>query len=194
MAVDAGFAADQFAQPGTARLAATVMTHGTTSRNALEISDELQLLGGQLNASSNLDLTLVFLSALKAKLDASLALFADVVLNPSFPEPDFRRMQQLQLAAIEQEKAQPYGMALRVLPPILYGSDHSYGTPFTGSGTLASVSALKRDDIAGFHRTWFRPNNATLVIAGDTTLAEIKPKLEALFGKVESGERSGKAY
>ena len=183
MAVDAGFAADQFAQPGTARLAATVMTHGTTSRNALEISDELQLLGGQLNASSNLDLTLVFLSALKAKLDASLALFADVVLNPSFPEPDFRRMQQLQLAAIEQEKAQPYGMALRVLPPILYGRDHSYGTPFTGSGTIASVSALKRDDIAGFHRTWFRPNNATLVIAGDTTLAEIKPKLEALFGK-----------
>jgi zinc protease len=182
LAVDAGFSADQLSLPGTARLAATLMTHGTATRNALEISDELQLLGAQLSASSNLDLSLVFLSALKSKLDASLNLFADVVLNPSFPEADFRRIQQLQLAAIEQEKAQPYGMALRVFPPILYGSEHAYGTAFTGSGTVKSVTALKRGDVEEFHRRWFRPNNTTLVIAGDTTLEEIKPKLEALFG------------
>ena len=187
LTVDAGFAADQLAVPGTARLSASLLTSGTAKRDALSISDELQSLGAQLSANSNLDFTEVFLSALKSKLDESLDLYADVILNPLFPETDFKRQQNLQLAAIEQEKAQPFGMALRVLPPILYGHDHGYGTPFTGSGTAQSVASLTREDIARFHDTWFYPNNATLIVVGDTTLEEIKPKLEELFAGWKPG-------
>jgi zinc protease len=181
LTLDAGFASDQLALPGTARLSAAMLVNGTTTRDALAISEELQSLGAQLSANSNLDLTQVFLSALKSKLDESLDLFADVILNPSFPETDFKRQQHLQLATIEQEKAQPYGMALRVLPPILYGPGHGYATPFTGSGAAESVAKLTRDDIVKFHDTWFRPNNATLIVVGDITVEEIKPKLEKLF-------------
>ena len=72
-----------------------------------------------LSAGSNLDFTTVFLSALKAKLDESLDLYADVILNPAFPEADFKRQQSLQLAAIENEKSTPVQMALRVMPPLL---------------------------------------------------------------------------
>jgi zinc protease len=108
-------------------------------------------------------------------------------LNPSFPESDFLRQQHLQLATIEQEKAQPYGMALRVLPPILYGDGHGYATPFTGSGSAESVAKMTRDDVVHFHRTWFLPNNATLIVVGDTTVDEIKPKLEKLFSHWEPG-------
>jgi zinc protease len=187
LTLDAGFASDQLAHAGTARLSAAVLISGTATRDAMGISEELQSLGAQLTANSNLDLTQVFLSALKGKLYASLDLFADVILNPSFPESDFLRQQHLQLATIEQEKAQPYGMALRVLPPILYGHGHSYATPFTGSGTAESVAKLTRDDVVNFHRTWFRPNNATLIVVGDTTVDEIKPKLEKLFSHWEPG-------
>jgi zinc protease len=186
--VDAGYAADQFARPGTARLAGTLLTNGTKKRTALEISDETQLLGAVLTAGSNLDFSSVHLSALKANLDASLDLFADVVQNPAFPQADFKRQQALQLASIETEKATPVQMALRVMPPVLYGHDHAYGVPLTGSGTKETVSNLTRDDVEKFHKTWFLPNNSTLIVVGDTTMAEIKPKLEKLFANWKPGE------
>jgi zinc protease len=187
LAVDAGYAADHSAALGAASLAASLLVDGTKRRSALAISDEIQTLGARLNASSSLDSTSVFLSALKMKLDASLDLYADVILNPSFPQADFEREQRLQLAGIEQEKAEPIAIALRVLPPFLYGPSHAYGIPLTGSGTAPSVSKMTRDDIVRFHNQWFKPNNATLIIVGDTTLAEIKPKLEALFAAWKPG-------
>jgi zinc protease len=179
--VDSGYAADQFAAPGAARLASALITGGTARRSALQISEEVQSLGAQLSAGANLDLCTVSLSALKPALDESLDLFADVILNPVFPKADFDRQQQLQLAAIANEKATPLQMALRALPPILFGPEHAYGLPLTGSGTEESVTKLTRDDVAVFHRTWFKPNNAILVVVGDTTLAEIKPTLERLL-------------
>jgi zinc protease len=180
--VDAGYAADQSATPGTARLASGLLTGGTKRRSALEISEELQNLGAQLSTGSNLDMSTAYLSALKATLDESLDLFADIVLNPVFPQADFERQQQLQLAAIANEKVTPLQMALRALPPVLFGPEHAYGMPLTGSGTEESVRQLTRDDMVRFHQTWFRPSNATLVVVGDTTAAEIKPKLEQYFG------------
>jgi len=186
--VDAGYAADQFAAPGTASLAVDMMDEGTTRLNALQISDTLLQLGAQLGTGSQLDASRVFLSAMKEKLDPSLAIFADVILNPSFPQADFQRQQRQRLARIQREKVQPVQMALRVFPQLLYGSNHAYANPLTGSGTEQSVAQMTRADLARFHRTWFKPNNATLVIVGDVTLAEIQPKLERVFGRWQRGE------
>ena len=135
LVLDAGYAADQSALPGTAQAIAALLTGGTKTRTALQISDEQGMLGAQLGASSNLDVTTVRLSALKAKLDPSLALYADVILNPAFPQEDFARQQKLQLAAIQREKVTGIAMGLRVLPALLYGKGHSYGNSLTGSGT-----------------------------------------------------------
>ena len=132
---DAGYAADQFASPGTANLAMKMMDEGTTTRNALQISEELAMLGANLSTGSNLDMSTVSLSALKANLDASLAIYADVVLKPSFPKEDFDRLQKQTIAGIQREKTQPIQMGLRVLPKLLYGNDHAYSPPLTGSGT-----------------------------------------------------------
>ena len=105
-----------------------------------------------------------------------------------FPEADFLRLQKQLLAGIQQEKSQPFGMALRVFPKLLYGSGHAYGNPLTGSGTEASVSKLTPADLRKFHDTWFKPNNATLIVVGDTTLKEITPRLEKLFASWKPGE------
>jgi zinc protease len=192
MTSDAGFAADEFATPGTASMTMALLTGGTKTRNALQISDQLQLLGADLKATSNLDLSTVELSALKAKLDPSLELFADVILNPSFPEEDFKRQQRLQLAAIDREKNTPVQMALRVFPELLYGPKHAYGNPLTGSGTSASVTKMTREDLAKFHDVWIRPNDSTLVVVGDTTLAELTPKLEKYFAGWKAGKTPAK--
>ncbi len=185
--VDAGYAADQFGTPGTASLAMNMMDEGTTNRSALEISEELAMLGASINSGSNLDTSAVSLSALKANLDDSLDIYADVILNPSFPETEFERLQKQQLAAIQREKVTPVQMALRVFPKLLYGEGHAYGLPLTGSGTEASVNNLTAAELAAFHSTWFRPDNATMIVVGDTTLEEITPKLEELFAGWEPG-------
>ena len=185
--VEAGYAADRFGKTGTAKLMGSLLASGTKKRDALQISDEVQMLGAQLSAGSSLDFSTVYLSALRSRLDESLELFSDVILNPAFPESDFRRQQSLQSAGIEAEKATPVQMALRVLPPLLYGPGHAYSLPLTGSGTMESVAAITRHDVEEFHRTWFKSNNATLIVVGDTTLAEMQPKLEQLFQSWQQG-------
>ena len=186
--VDAGYAADRFAAAGTARLVSSLLTGGTARRSALEISDEAQMLGAQLTTGSNLDMSTVFVSALKDNLGDALDLFSDIILNPAFPDADFERQQQLQLSAIANEKVTPLQMALRALPPVLFGPAHAYGVPLTGSGTEESVRALTPQDMKRFHSTWFRPNNATLIIVGDTSLAAIKPQLEQYFGNWKNAD------
>ncbi|MGH9651971.1 MAG: M16 family metallopeptidase [Bryobacteraceae bacterium] len=190
--VDSGYAADQFASPGTARLASALLTGGTKRRTALEISDEVQSLGAQLSAGCNLDIASVYLSALRETLDQSLDIYADVILHPTFPQADFERQRTLQLAAIANEKATPLQMALRALPPILFGPTHAYGVPLTGSGTEESLGKLAREEMPAFHARWFQPGNSTLIVVGDTTLGEIKPKLEALFGEWRGGQAPSK--
>ena len=188
MMVDAGYAADQSILPGTGGMTLSLLEGGTKRRNALQISDELLRLGANLNAGSDLDTSTVSMSALKENLDASLDVFADVILNPSFPPEDFGRLQKQRLSQIQQEKVQPIGIALRVFAGLLYGPGHAYSNPLTGSGTEESVSRLKREDLMKFHQTWFKPNSATLIVVGDTTMAEIKPKLEKLFQGWQRGE------
>jgi zinc protease len=169
-------------------LAMNMLDEGTKTRDAIAISTDLARLGATIGSGSNLDTSTVALSALKSSLDASLDLYADVILNPAFPKSDFERLQKQQLAQIQREKANPIQMALRIFPSLLYGKDHAYGVPFTGSGTEAAVAKLTRDDLAKFHQTWFKPNNATLIVVGDTTLGEIKGKLEAKLASWKSGD------
>jgi len=164
-----------------------MLDEGTKNRTSLQISDEEQRLGANIGSGSRLDSSFVSLSALKVNLDASLDLFADIVLHPSFPEADFKRLQKQQIARIQREKAQPVGMGLRVLPKLLYGSGHPYGLPFSGSGYEDGVAKLTRDDLVKFHGAWFKPNNATMIVVGNTTLDEIVPKLESLFKDWKKG-------
>jgi zinc protease len=186
--IDAGYAADQFAAPGTARLVASLLDGGTKTRSSLDLNEQLAQLGARVNALGSVDYLTVRLSAMKAKLDGALDLYADIVLNPIFPEKDFRRQQQLQLSGIQREKATPAQMGFRVLPSLIYGKGHAYAEPFTGSGTPESVSKLTRDDLVKFHATWFKPNHATLIVVGDTTLAEMRPKLEKFFAAWKPGD------
>jgi zinc protease len=190
--VDAGYASDLGGRAGTAKLASNMLDEGTTTRTSLQISDELQRLGAFLSTGSNVDQTTVSLNALKSNLDASLAVFADVVQNPSFPQADFDRLKKQQLASVEQELAQPFGIAMRVIPGLIYGKGHAYGNPLTGSGTSGSVRQIERDDVVRWHGNWFKPGGATIVAVGDTTLAELQPKLEKLLAGWKKGKGPGK--
>ncbi|HON09112.1 MAG TPA: pitrilysin family protein, partial [Verrucomicrobiota bacterium] len=182
-----GYAADSLSAPGTARLAMDMLLEGTKKRTSLQISEELALIGAMIDCGSDLDSSFVYLNTLKDKMDKALDIYSDVILNPIFPEKDFNRLKQQRLASIKREKAEPSAIGLRVLPKLLYGENHAYSVPFTGSGTEETVSKMTTADMKKFHSTWFKPNNATLVVVGDTTMDEIKPKLERLFKSWKRG-------
>ena len=186
--VDSGYSADPAGAPGTASFEQRMLEEGTSTRDSLKISEELESVSADFTASANLDWSLVNLDTLKSTMDRSLDIYADLILHPAFPQKEFERLQKERLAGIKREKVAPQAMALRVVPALLYGSGHPYALPFTGTGTEASVSKMTRDDLAKFHDTWFKPNNATLLVVGDTTIAEIKPKLERLMASWKPGD------
>jgi zinc protease len=178
---DAGYAADAGRKLGVASFAMSMLDRGTRDRTALEIAAEAERLGANLSAGSNLDASVLALSAIKTELAASIDLWADVVLNPVFAQDEIDRLRSTWIPTIAQEKAEPLSLALRLLPPAIYGAGHAYGVPLTGSGTEESIASITRDDLVGFKNTWLRPDNARIFIAGDTTLAEITPLLERAF-------------
>ena len=179
---DAGFAADKGVKLGTANYTMVMIDEGTPTRDALTIAGEAENLGANIRTGSNLDTSSVTMSALKMNLDASLDLYADIIMNANFSDDNIERLRPQMLSAIEQEKARPVNLGLRMLPPLLYGEDHAYGIPRSGSGTPETVSAMSRADMQAFKDTWLRPDNATILMAGDITLNEAVTMLEDKFG------------
>jgi zinc protease len=190
--VESGYAADPVDAPGTASFEQRMLEEGTPTRDSLKIGEELESLSANFNAGANLDWASVNLNTLKVNMDKSLDIYADLILHPAFPEKEFARLQKDRLAGIQREKVTPQAIAFRVWPTLLYGKGHPYAVPFTGTGTESSVSKMTREDLVKFHDTWFKPNNATLLIVGDTTLAEITPKLESLFASWKAGDTTKK--
>ena len=176
--VDAGHAADSLATPGTSNLTLAILNEGTRTRDALQIAARAESLGANIGAGSNLDTSYITLNAITSRLSDSLELFSDVLLNPTFPGKELERLKTQSLASIQQSKSAPQGIASRLFPRLIYGDGHAYSNPFSGIGTEETVSAMTVDHLKAFYRRWVRPDNATLLIVGDTTLAQIKPLLE----------------
>lgn len=177
-----GSATDGQDNLGAASFAMGMLDEGAGDLGSLAFGDRAESLGASLGAGAALDGSNAYLSALKENLDPSVALFATMLRAPRFEQKEIDRVKATWIAGIKQEKARPNGAAMRVLPPLLYGKGHPYAIPFSGTGTEASIEALTRDDLVHFQHDWMRPENATLIVVGDTTLKEIVPVLEKHFG------------
>jgi zinc protease len=179
---DAGYAADAGSKLGTASFTTSMIDEGTTSLDSVQIAERREHLGMSLSTGCGLDACMASANILTANLTPSLALLGDVVRNPAFREADIERVRAQWIAGIAQEKSQPIGIALRTLPPLLFGAGHPYAIPFTGSGTEASIKSLTAADLRAWQAAWLRPDNVRILVAGDTTLPEITRQLDAVFG------------
>ena len=179
---DGGFKVDPPAKLGSSSFSMGMLDEGAGDYDALEFAARAEALGANLGGGASLDGASASLSALKENLDPSLALFSQMLRQPRFDQGEIDRVRASWIAGIKQEKARPNSAALRVLPPLLYGEGHPYAMPLSGSGTEASIAALTRDDLVEYHQTWVRPEMATMVVVGDTTLKEIVPLLNRHLG------------
>jgi zinc protease len=186
--VDSGYASDPSNGPGTASFAQAMLLEGTATRDSLTLGEETAAIGANLGPGISLDWANVNLNTLRATMDRALDIYADVILHPSYPQKEFARLQKDRLAGIAREKTVPGAIANRVMPGLLFGKGHPYAWPSSGTGTEDSVGRMTREDLVRFHQTWFKPNTSTLLIVGDTTLAEITPKLEKLFASWKPGD------
>jgi len=192
---DAGNASDPKAALGTQAFMLGMLDEGTDKYTSVEIAEAKENIGATISAAPSMDRSSVYLSSLTPNLAASLDLMSDVVRHPAFAPAEVDRVRNQQLAAIAEETKQPVGLALRTLPPILYGKEHPYGVPFTGKGDPAAVARLTQADLKAFHDSWLRPDDATILVVGDTSLAQIMPLLERSFGDWRStGPRPAKNF
>jgi predicted Zn-dependent peptidase len=108
---------------------------------------------------------------------------ADVVRNPAFAPAEVARVRDQQLAQIAQAMASPASLATRSVGPVLFGPGHPYGQPGDGLGTSAAVAAQTPASLRAAQGRWLRPDLARITVVGDTTMAELRPLLEASFGQ-----------
>ncbi|TPG40355.1 insulinase family protein [Sphingomonas koreensis] len=179
---DAGNAADPRNALGTQAFMLGMLDEGTDKYGSVQIAEAKENLGADITAAPSMDRSSVYLSALSPNLAPSLDLMSDIVRHPAFAPAEVDRVRGQQLASIAAESKEPVGLALRTLPPLLYGKDHPYGVPFSGSGDPAVVAKLTPAELTKFHDDWLRPDDATIFVVGDTTLAQVMPLLEKSFG------------
>jgi len=179
---DGGYASDHGGKLGTAGFATAMLGEGAGELGSLAFKSRAEELGASLEAGASLDGASASLSALKENLDASVGLFSTMLRAPRFEPAEISRVKAQWIAGIAQEKARPQTAALRVLPPLLYGESHPYGIPFTGTGTESAITSIERQDLLNYQQQWLRPEKATVIVVGDTTLAQIVPVLDKYFG------------
>ena len=180
MVVGTGTEADPARHMGLASLTAQLLREGTTTRTSPQLADQLAFLGARLSTTSGWDLSQVALHVPAAQIDSALALFADVVLRPAFAAADVDRLKKQRLTELLQSKDRPPQIADRIYASVLFGPAHPYGQP--AAGTEATTRAITRSDITRFYQTYYRPNNATLIVVGDVTADDVERRARSLFG------------
>jgi zinc protease len=184
----AGSGANPIDRPGLAGMTARMLQQGTATRSATQIADGAADLGATLSSRASTDSSLIATQSLSRSFPDALELLADVALHPSFPKTEIERVRSERLAALVQEKDDPFSVAFRVAAAALYGARHTYGFP--ESGTAESVKAISHDDLLHFWQQNYSPNDAALIVSGNIKLATLKPLLEKAFGEWKAGKAS----
>ena len=182
--IKSGHATDPKEQPGLASFTMSMLTEGTGSYDALELSDRLEELGTDLYTNTGLDVSSVNISSLKSNFVDSLKIMHEVITDSTFDQTEIERKKSRWLAAIDQSLSTPNGMVSNLIPEILYGENHPYAKPFSGNGTRESIQWMSREDLINYKQRFIAPSNASLIVVGDTTLDEVVPMLESQFGKL----------
>jgi len=171
---------------GLASFTATLLREGTSKRSSKEIAEQVDSLGATLTANSGLSsmTSVVSTSGLVENLDQTLDLFSDVIRNPTYPQAEVDKYKTRTLAQLQFQRSIPQFLAAEQFQRAIYGANHPASLI---APPAESLKKLTSKDLAEFHATYYRPNNAMIAIVGDVTMKEILPKIEKAFGDWEKG-------
>ncbi len=186
MVVLSGGLNDPANQPATAQYTATMLREGTKTRTSKQIAEAVESLGASLNASSGLSSPISTVSAggLTENFDQIMELFADVILNPSFPADDFNKLKTRAFAQLRFQRSQPGFLANEMFSKVMYGAHPASRV----APEPAQIQSLTPEMLKQFHAARYKPNNAIFAIVGDVKPAEVVAKLEKTFGSWQRGD------
>lgn len=170
---------------GLAALTADVMLKGTQGRDARQISEQIDFLGGSLSSGANDDYCSLSLEVLSKDIDKGLDLFLDCLLHPTFPQEELERQRAQALAALSQANEDPATIIGKRFRSLLY-QGHPYGHSLVG--TRQSLASISREEVEAYYHRFFVPNQAILVAVGDFEATEMADKLKDLFSSWPKGE------
>jgi len=174
-----GTAADPVGKLGLARLLASLLDQGTTTKSAEELADAIDFIGGSKATGAGSDLSFLNMVVMKDSFETGLRMLADMAEHPSFQPEEIERQRQQIVSGLRVNMADPEYIANSVFDRLVYGLN-PYGMPDTGTpNTIASVT---RDDLVAFHTKYFAPNNAILAVVGDVTADEAFNTVQRVFG------------
>jgi zinc protease len=186
MVVLSGGMSDPEGGQGAAQFTASLLREGTTTRNSKQLAEQIDALGAILAASSGLSslTSTVSASGMTENFDQTMTLFADLILNPSFPADELNKFKTRYLAQLRLQRSQPVFLANEMFQKVLYGSHPASRV----SLTTEEIQRLTPEMLRQFHGSYYRPNNAIFAIVGDVNPAEIVGRLENAFGSWQRGD------
>jgi predicted Zn-dependent peptidase len=168
---------------GLSSLTAELITKGTVKRSATDIAEEIDFIGGSLNAGSDWDGSYVSLSVLKKHLDKGIDVLTDVVLNPVFSEDEISRVKEQRLSSILQSKDDAGHLSDKMFNKKVFG-DFPYGNP--AEGTEESIKELAKKDLEEFYKANYHASNLIIAFVGDITSDEALDIVEKRFSALPS--------
>jgi len=177
--VRAGSMTDPAGKEGLADLTFALLRKGTQRYSSEQLADELDFLGATLDGGVGHESAELQAEFLAKDVDAGLELLAEVLLRPTFPEAEVRKLVDLNVNGIREMKDNPRTVIGRYYDGFLFGS-HAYARPVDGTET--SVAALQVGDVKRFHADFVHPGATILSVAGDFAAADMRRKIEATFG------------
>ena len=162
---------------GVADLMTMLLTKGTVKKSADTISELIENVGGSISASASLEWTVVSADALTTDTKLVFDLLSEVARYSVFPQAELDVAKTQTLSFLDLDAVDPDSMADRQFGRVAFG-----GHPYSYIETAETVTNLTRDDLRKFHRTYYRPNNALLIIVGDLTAEEAQAQAERAFG------------
>lgn len=171
---------------GYVEMAGTLMGTGTKTKTKAQLDEETDFIGANLSTSS----TGIFASSLTKHTNKLLDLMSDVLYNPAFSQEEMDKLKTQTLSGLAASKDNPNAIAENVRNALVYGKEHPYGL-FT---TETSVGSITLDDCKNYYNTYFKPNNAYLIIVGDIDLKTAKSLSEKYFARWAKGEVKNPTY
>lgn len=175
--IGSGGATDPGDHAGLAGMTGDLLTRGTTTRSATEIASQIESLGAAISSGAGVESSAVSLQTRSDRAAQAFTVMADVARNPAFAQEELDRAKQEALDGLQVALSSPGAIAGLAMPRAIYGE-----TPYGSVASERSLTAITREDMVGFHRTYWRPDNAVLVIAGDVSADEGFAIAERYFG------------
>jgi zinc protease len=182
--VKTGSAQDPPENAGLANLVASLLDEGTTSRSATQLAEQIEFVGGALEVKTTHDFTTVAARVLAKDADLGFELLADIVRNPSFPEPELERVRKLVLGEITAQKDDPGAVAGKAFSQLVFNG-HPYSWPV--NGTEETLPAISRASVQAFHAREYLPNQTIVAVVGDVTVEQARGLIQKHFGSWQQG-------